>query len=42
MKMDTIASPWRYDDGAESASGTMFMRRGCQQHCTDRGELAMA
>ncbi|WP_256375367.1 hypothetical protein [Bradyrhizobium sp. WSM3983] len=36
MKMGTIASPWRYDADAKNASGTVFMRGGCQQHCANR------
>jgi len=36
MKMGNIASPWRYDDGAEGASGTMFVPCGCQQDYADQ------
>ena len=37
MKMGTIASPWRYDDDAENATGTTVMHGGCRLHCADCG-----
>ena len=35
MKMGTIASPWRYDAGAENAIGAKLVPRGSQQHYID-------
>jgi hypothetical protein len=35
MKMGTIVSPWRYDDGAKSTIGTKLMRGDSQQHYVD-------